>query len=181
VSEQPTPLTADEPLTYDEEPAFYRWDDGLRDYLGRVRAYRELLALRTQLEQAQRQKTFPHTTPTGHTYHEPTDWKQLCEWSMNRAQGWIECWDDEELPPDETPAMFTIAWNTAVRAREALEAAEARETALLEALELAKDWGCFGPGMTIDGFTAKHGNVSKEQMAQIVARALSGEGSNQNG
>jgi hypothetical protein len=107
-------------------------------------------------------KTFPHTTPTGHTYHEPTDWKQLCEWSMNRAQGSIECWDDAELPPDETPAMFTIAWNTAVRAR--------------EALELAKDWGCFGPGMTIGGFTSKHGNVSKEQMAQIVARALSGEG-----
>jgi hypothetical protein len=66
-------------------------------------------------------KTFPHTTPTGHTYHEPTDWKQLCEWSMNRAQGSMECWDDAELPPDETPAMFTIAWNTAVRAREALE------------------------------------------------------------
>jgi hypothetical protein len=52
----------------------------------------------------------------------------------------------------------------------------AEVTALKEALELAKDWGCFGPGMTIDGFTAKHGNVSKEQMAQIVARALSGEG-----
>jgi hypothetical protein len=69
-------------------------------------------------------KTFPHTTPTGHTYHEPTDWKQLCEWSMNRAQGSIECWDDAELPPDETPAMFTIAWNTAVRATEALESAE---------------------------------------------------------
>jgi hypothetical protein len=89
-----------------------------------LRAISTIAALRTQLEQAQRQKTFPHTTPTGHTYHEPTDWKQLCEWSMNRAQGSIECWDDAELPPDETPAMFTIAWNTAVRATEALESAE---------------------------------------------------------
>ena len=60
------------------------------------------------------------------------------------------------------------------RVSETLLQAEARETTLREALELAKDWGCFGPGMTIDGFTAKHGNVSKKQMAQIVARALSG-------
>jgi hypothetical protein len=58
---------------------------------------------------------------------------------------------------------------------EVTEQAEARETALRDALELAKDWGCFGPGMTIGGFTSKHGNVSKEQMAQLVARALSGE------
>ena len=57
-----------------------------------------------------------------------------------------------------------------------LAESEARVTALKEALELAKDWGCFGPGMTIGGFTSKHGNVSKEQMAQIVARALAGEG-----
>jgi hypothetical protein len=123
---------------------------------------REVRELRGIAEAAREQKTFPHTTPTGHTYTEPTDFKELSEWVMNRAQGSMECWDDAELPPDETPAMFTIAWNTAVRAR--------------EALELAKDWGCFGPGMTIDGFTAKHGNVSKAQMAQIVARALAGEG-----
>jgi hypothetical protein len=63
-------------------------------------------------------KNFPHTTPTGHTYNEPTDFKELSEWVMNRAQGSIECWDDAELPPDETPAMFTIAWNTALRATE---------------------------------------------------------------
>jgi hypothetical protein len=68
---------------------------------------------------------------------------------------------------------FEMEWDKALIAR---AQAEARETALRDALELAKDWGCFGPGMTIGGFTSKHGNVSKEQMAQIVARALSGEG-----
>jgi hypothetical protein len=80
---------------------------------------------------------------------------------------------------EERNAWRAIAQESNPEVAKAFEQAEARETALLEALELAKDWGCFGPGMTIDGFTAKHGNVSKEQMAQIVARALSGEGSNQ--
>jgi hypothetical protein len=69
---------------------------------------------------------------------------------------------------------FEMEWDKALIAR---AQAEARETALRDALELAKDWGCFGPGMTIGGFTSKHGNVSKEQMAQIVARALAGDAS----
>lgn len=73
----------------------------------------------------QARKVFPHTTPTGHTYQEPTNFKELSEWQMNRLQGTIECWDDAELPPEETPAMFRIAWNTAVEATERLRELEA--------------------------------------------------------
>jgi hypothetical protein len=124
---EPTPLTAEAEQELRRQTELADMHERERPYVLPwvvMSLFATLDALRTQLEQAQRQKTFPHTTPTGHTYHEPTDWKQLCEWSMNRAQGSIECWDDAELPPDETPAMFTIAWNTAVRAREALESAE---------------------------------------------------------
>ena len=56
MTSEPTPLTADfEPITLAEESAFYRWRDGLRDYVGTVNAWREIAGLRTQLEQAHRE------------------------------------------------------------------------------------------------------------------------------
>ena len=68
-------------------------------------------------------KTFPYTTPSGHTYEQPTDYRSLSNRVLDWQQSIIECWDEAECPPD--PLSFResakIAWNEAVRANSEIE------------------------------------------------------------
>lgn len=65
-------------------------------------------------------KSFPYTTPSGHTYNAPTDYASLSARMMDYLQSVIECWDEDESPPN--PLTFhefaKIAWNQAVHASE---------------------------------------------------------------
>lgn len=71
-------------------------------------------------------KTFPYTTPSGHTYQAPTDYKSLVNRVMDWQQSIIEQWDEDESPPD--PLAFrefaVFAWNQAVRMTEEVERLE---------------------------------------------------------
>ena len=47
------------PLSNDEEPRFYRWRDGQRDYIGQVAAWRERDRLREILERLRNRMAEP--------------------------------------------------------------------------------------------------------------------------
>ncbi len=68
-------------------------------------------------------KTFPYTTPTGHTYAEPTTAREVGTWIMNSAQAWLEHWDEAEHPP-EPPAWVNPLWAAFVMQEELLERSE---------------------------------------------------------
>lgn len=49
-------------------------------------------------------------TPTGHVYEEPTDYDGVMRRSTTCAQGYIESWDDPEMPPDPTWRMLGLVY-----------------------------------------------------------------------
>jgi len=104
-------------------------------------------------------KSFPYTTPSGHIYHAPTDYRSLSARVMDYLQSVIECWDEDESPPHAL--AFTefakIAWNEAVRANEEIDRLRAeneRLTAWVEDLQSGMYINCvycghrYGPGET---------------------------------
>lgn len=65
-------------------------------------------------------KRFPYTTPSGHTYKAPTDYESLSHRMMDYLQSVIECWDEDESPPNPLafPELAKFAWSESVLVRE---------------------------------------------------------------
>lgn len=73
---------------------------------------------------------WPKTTPTGHTYVEPRTYAELLHEHSNAAQAAIECWEEDECPPEPTWEMVGIAHREVERLqRERDEAKAARREA----------------------------------------------------
>lgn len=62
-------------------------------------------------------RSWPYTTPSGHTYWEPGTFAELQERANDAAQAWIETWDPREHPPEPTWAMVGIAQAEVLRLR----------------------------------------------------------------
>lgn len=63
---------------------------------------------------------WPRTTPEGHTYEAPTTYRDLTARHMDAAQGLVESWAAEELPPEPTWEMVGIAHDVIREARQLL-------------------------------------------------------------
>lgn len=66
-------------------------------------------------------RTWPYTTPSGHTYVEPATYAELQARVNDAAQAWVETWDLAEHPPGPTWAMVGLAQVEVRRLRAALE------------------------------------------------------------
>lgn len=64
---------------------------------------------------------WPYTTPSGHTYEVPRTYEDLCRRSGDFVQGWIEHWDEPEMPPHPTWDILGLAQQENERLRNALE------------------------------------------------------------
>lgn len=81
-------------------------------------------AVREAVE-AQRPKSWPYTTPSGHTYQTPKGWVALNNRCVDSAQGWMEHWDEPEMPPEPTWEMVGLALQELARLAAALARVEA--------------------------------------------------------
>lgn len=63
---------------------------------------------------------WPRTTPEGHTYEAPVTYRDLTARHMDAAQGLVESWAAEELPPEPTWEMVGIAHTVILDARRLL-------------------------------------------------------------
>ncbi len=63
---------------------------------------------------------WPRTTPEGHTYEAPTTYRDLTARHLDAAQGLVESWAPEELPPEPTWEMVGLAHDVIRDARQLL-------------------------------------------------------------
>lgn len=115
---------------------------------------------------------WPKTTPTGHTYTEPRTYAELLHEHSNAAHAAIECWEEDECPPEPTWEMVGIAHREVERLQRDLDEWKARAIEAEQSVDPDPVEAAIRDGLSVWGTTDK----GVREIAESVRRAIGQDG-----